>query len=96
MQLGNFDYQVTIENCHVHSFHCCIAPPPQQVCSRGFGHIIKYLEYVAKRGSDPLLMSMNHRDESLRRRKERVNKRNSAGSRASAVSSTASIYNGLV
>lgn len=78
-------------NCTLHP-----CPSPLQICCRGFGHIIKYLEYVAKRGSDPLLLSMNHRDESLRRRKDRVNKRNSAGSRASTMSTTSSMYNGYV
>lgn len=51
--------------------------PPTQVCVRGLVHICKYLEGLEKKGSDPHLLSLTQRDESLRRRKEQRSKRNS-------------------
>ena len=50
-------------------------PPSPKVCVRGLVHIFKYLESLEKRGSDPHLISLTNRDESLRRRKDRMNRR---------------------
>ena len=44
---------------------------------RGLVHISKYLGELEKRGSDPYLLQSQQRDESIRRRKDRLNKRNS-------------------
>ena len=62
-----------------------------QVCVRGLVHIFKYLENLEKRGSDPHLLAMTARDETLRRRKERSNKRTPS---ARPMSETTPLQNG--